>query len=264
MFSICLSRFFRFRLRVIAVLSLFYLLLLFVSLSNASSFRWKLVAYDDSAKYFINIDQIEHGKDTVSFWLKTEHDSGKLTSVRYRMFCRYFEFRKERAMIYEDKRTYKKDFSMSEPRFIDESPIMRKCFELFCGEKVEVGDSNGRLKEQGWIYRPEEGKEDVKVGRWTYWYDNGFKREELFFKDGKKEGTWTFWSRDGKKWKQQHYKNDVLDGLWITWHSNGKKSMERSYVNGRLDGKFTQWNKHGEIIQESWYKDGKPLRPPKQ
>ncbi len=261
MLSTRLSRFFPFRFRASAVI---FLLLLFASIAHSSSYRWKLVAYDDSAKYFINMDYIEHSNETVSFWLKTEYGSGELTSIQYRIFCRNFEFRKEKSMIYENKRSYKKDLSLSEPRFIEESPIMLKCFSLFCGEKIETERSNGMLREQGWVYKPADTKEKIKVGRWTYQHDNGVKSEELVFKNGRKEGAWTFWNRDGKKWKQQHYKNDVLDGLWTAWHPNGKKSIERNYVNGRLDGKSTEWNEQGEIIRESWYKNGKPVRLPKR
>lgn len=261
MFSTCFFRFF-FRFKVSAII---LLILLFVSIANASSYNWKLVAYDDSAKYFINTDHIESDNGTILFWVKTKYSSGKFTSIQYRLFCSSFEFQKEKSIVYENKQSYTKDLSVSDPYFIGKSPIMLKCFELFCGEKIETEGSDGTIKEQGWLYRPPESKDEVKVGRWTYWYDNGVKREELFFKNGKKEGTWTFWNRDGKKWKQQNYKNDLLDGPWTVWHPNGKKSIERNYVNDRLDGKYTKWNEQGKIIQESWYKEGKPVRlPPRQ
>jgi len=38
-------------------------------------------------------------------------------------------------------------------------------------------------------------------------YDDGKKKEEGTYKDGKKDGKWTEWKVNGQKWKEVHYKD---------------------------------------------------------
>ena len=43
-----------------------------------------------------------------------------------------------------------------------------------------------------------EYRNDLKVGTWVYWYDNGYKKEEVNFENGS-QGSSLCWDRLGKK-----------------------------------------------------------------
>ena len=41
-------------------------------------------------------------------------------------------------------------------------------------------------------------------GKMTCWHDNGNKKYEVSYKDGKRDGTWTWWYKNGnKEWKER-------------------------------------------------------------
>jgi len=64
--------------------------------------------------------------------------------------------------------------------------------------------------------------EKIKDGLHTEWYDNGHKKEEGTYKDGKK------------------------DGLWTGWYENGQKKSEGTYKDGkRISSK--EWNEDGSV-----------------
>ena len=76
------------------------------------------------------------------------------------------------------------------------------------------------------------------------WYENGQKREEGTFKDGKEDGLWTLWHDNGQKEGEGTFKNGKQDGLWTLWHDNGQKWMETTYKDGRMI-ESTYWDKYG-------------------
>ena len=52
-------------------------------------------------------------------------------------------------------------------------------------------------------------------------YNNGNKKLEGSYKNGKKNGKWTVWYENGQKWSEINYKNGKLDELWTQWNENG-------------------------------------------
>ena len=65
--------------------------------------------------------------------------------------------------------------------------------------------------------------EPPKDGPSVEYYENGNKKSESHYTDGKLEGLWTRWYDNGKKWTEAHYKNGKLEGLWTEWYVDGKK-----------------------------------------
>lgn len=66
-------------------------------------------------------------------------------------------------------------------------------------------------------------------GLWTKWHDNGQKRLENEYKNGKEEGRWIVWHDNGQKWIEGKYKDGNKEGLWIFWNPDGS-------INTRLIG----------------------------
>ena len=83
------------------------------------------------------------------------------------------------------------------------------------------------------ILEVEKKAKGVGVG----WYENGQKKYEINFKNGKEKGKWIWWYENGHKKYEENYKNGKEDGKWIWWYENGQKKYEGNYKNGKLISK---------------------------
>ena len=110
---------------------------------------------------------------------------------------------------------------------------------------------NGQKKEEGNF---KDGKPD---GLHTKWYDNGQKEKEANFKDDKNDGLFTFWYKNGQNIEEVNWKDGKEDGLTTFWHENGQKHLEINYKDGKQDGLFAEWYENGQKKGEGNFKDGK-------
>ena len=78
-------------------------------------------------------------------------------------------------------------------------------------------------------------------GLLTGWYENGQKKEEITYKDGKQDGLWTGWYANGQKKYEGTRKDGGKEGLHTGWYENGQKSQEETYKDGKLDGFTTSY-----------------------
>ena len=74
-------------------------------------------------------------------------------------------------------------------------------------------------------------------GALIYWYDNGNKASEGFYKNDKPEGIQRAWNENGQIESEQEYKNGVLNGASI-FYENGVKTAEYVFKNGDVVGDF--------------------------
>ena len=77
----------------------------------------------------------------------------------------------------------------------------------------------------------------LKNGSETYWYDNGCKASEGFYKNDKPEGVQTAWDESGQIESEQEYKNGVLNRT-STFYENGEKTVEYVFKNGDVVGEL--------------------------
>ena len=100
-----------------------------------------------------------------------------------------------------------------------------------------------------------KGSDTPYTGKTFVLNENGQKKGEGAYKDGKKDGLWLEWYLNGqKKWKI-NYKNNKLDGLLLGWHENGQNRWEGNWKDGKeISTKY--WNSKGEPVdsQEEAYK----------
>ncbi|MBB74421.1 MAG: membrane-binding protein, partial [Planctomycetaceae bacterium] len=80
-------------------------------------------------------------------------------------------------------------------------------------------------------------------------YENGQKREQATFKDGKLEGPYIFWHANGQKKGEGTFKDGKREGLQTIWYKNGQKNVERTYKDGRLVSE-TFWDEEGNETKE--------------
>jgi antitoxin component YwqK of YwqJK toxin-antitoxin module len=124
-----------------------------------------------------------------------------------------------------------------------------KAFTGIAGLKHE----NGQKKTET-TYK--DGKEH---GLYTEWRENGRKFEGSTYKDGKRHGLYTRWYGPGQKSAEGTYKDGKLDGLWTEWYSNGQKQWEFTFKEGKRDGLHTHWHKNGQKEEERTFKNGKKI-----
>ena len=125
-------------------------------------------------------------------------------------------------------------------KFSDEE-VNGSVYQMFGDIKVDLG------------YIKNGGKE----GLWTWWFENGRKKNEGTYKDGKENGLHKWWYENGHKSEERTYKNGIKEGLWTKWYDNGQKGIEATYKDGELDGLETHWYENGQKSSEKTYKDGK-------
>jgi len=85
----------------------------------------------------------------------------------------------------------------------------------------------------------------LQHGLFTLWYENGQKRWEDNYKDGKKDGLLTLWYENGQKRFEVNQKDGKVDGLGASWHKNGQKEAEVNAKDGKMVT-MTKWKPSGE------------------
>ena len=152
-----------------------------------------------------------------------------------------------------------KDGSVKEPINYETTLVERDDFyytkdtnKPYSGQVFSLYD-DGKKKEEG-TYK--NGKPD---GLWKEWYENGQKKYEGSFKDGFRNGFWSYWNEEGEKTSEINYKNGKKNGLRFYWweYDNDKIMTEEIYKDGEIISD-KEWYYNGNKEFEKSYKDGKP------
>ena len=89
--------------------------------------------------------------------------------------------------------------------------------------------------------------------------ENGQKKAEANFKDGKLDGLWVWRYGNGQKESEVNYKDGKEDGLYVAWYDTGEKELEYNFKDGKQDRLWLIWHKNGQKAAESNWKDGEML-----
>jgi len=122
-----------------------------------------------------------------------------------------------------------------------------------CGEKAIVNDEELELHEGIYCL---VGSDTPYTGKSFALYENGQKRSETNWKDGKMDGLWISWHENGQKGAETNFKDGKPDGQTIAWHDNGQKQSEANWKDGKLNGLKTTWYKNGQKFMKGNWKDG--------
>ena len=75
----------------------------------------------------------------------------------------------------------------------------------------------------------------------TFYYPNGFKLSEGYFRNNQPDGYWITYFIDGKKKSEGNRKNFLLDSLWIFYAQNGDTTESINYLFGKKNGFYTKY-----------------------
>jgi antitoxin component YwqK of YwqJK toxin-antitoxin module len=84
---------------------------------------------------------------------------------------------------------------------------------------------------------------------WTYWYANGFRKEESNYTIGKLNGSLIRWHDNGNKSDEGTYTEGKQEGTWIKYYDSGTKMEQTKYFDGQQDGLWMQWFDDGKKNQ---------------
>jgi antitoxin component YwqK of YwqJK toxin-antitoxin module/Tfp pilus assembly protein PilF len=133
-------------------------------------------------------------------------------------------------------------------------------------------DDNGLIDALG------EKKDDVRVGRWVYFFNNSELQSEGSYDDkGQKIGTWnyyydigkiksvenyetgevTVYNRQGNKSEYFFLKDDEIQGEAILYYTCGMVSEKINYDKGKRHGQTQSFYISGKPLQKYSYKEGK-------
>jgi len=88
------------------------------------------------------------------------------------------------------------------------------------------------------------------------WFEDGSKKQELNYSDGKKNGSFTKWYPNGQLQKKGGYKDDRFDGFFEAWNDEGVRRWTGSYRVGKQHGEWIFFDKNGAALPAIYFKDG--------
>ncbi len=69
----------------------------------------------------------------------------------------------------------------------------------------------------------------------------------------KRQGNWIYWYENGKKWSDGFFKDGLSDSTRIVWYENGNKRYEGSYKNGKECGTWKFYLENATLAKEINY-----------
>ena len=119
---------------------------------------------------------------------------------------------------------------------------------VICDQLIPVVETygNGNIKYINYHRKKASGIEKVKMEEY---YENGFKREQGPFKNGKKDGKWSYYYENGKKRSEGLYKNG-----WVGYAS----SRLWADVIRLREYKYREMKISGRLPNKKFYGTGKP------
>ncbi len=82
------------------------------------------------------------------------------------------------------------------------------CLVLFLVSSINAREGSQLEERDGLMYEP--NKEEPFTGKYVTYYENGQKKSEGNFKEGKYDGLWTLWDENGNITKKETYSNGEL------------------------------------------------------
>lgn len=93
------------------------------------------------------------------------------------------------------------------------------------------------------------------TGKYITYFNNGLKKSESSYTDGKENGLVAWWYENGHKELEENYKFGKKTGLRTEWYQNGRKLSEQNYKYDKRDGLMITWDKDGNITGMELYKN---------
>ena len=99
------------------------------------------------------------------------------------------------------------------------------------------------------------GKDTIKDGTYTFFYENGIEYQKGIFKNDKLEGKWLINYPAGSKKSIISFTNNQRNGVFISFFESGELQVEGVYKNNLRDSVFTEYYESGKPKSKYNYKE---------
>ena len=128
---------------------------------------------------------------------------------------------------------------------------LRSLNSPYTGMSFEFHENGNKKSEETW-------KDGKQHGLAHLYYENGKREQESNWKDGKPTGLITDWYEDGQKKAEGNWKDGKQEGPSAFWYKNGQKKEVGNWKNDERDGTHSSWHENGQKMENATYKKGKP------
>lgn len=102
-----------------------------------------------------------------------------------------------------------------------------------------------------------------REGVWRTWHGSGMGRDVLAsegaWRRDVRVGRWTFFDEQGRRVRVQTWRDGVLDGPSTLFHGNGRKREEGRFRKGLQDGTWKRWSEDGTRMWSGHFAAGRPV-----
>ncbi len=133
------------------------------------------------------------------------------------------------------------------------------CFVSFKSVNAQEIDSNGlNIFYYSNGIKSSEGffKNGLPDSLWKTYNQNGTLVSEGYKKNGLSDSTWSFFDHNGIIKQLSYYEKGLKNGCTITYDSVGVKKEERFYINDTLQNEVLSFYPSGEVKSVTNYEDG--------
>ena len=127
-----------------------------------------------------------------------------------------------------------------------------------CGEKKSDGVNLDELEDREGVFYLKNSNSPY-TGKCFEFHDNGQKKSEENYKDGKPDGLLVYWYENGQKQTEINYKDGKPHGIGFNWYENGQKEAEGNHKDGKMDGLLVAWHENGQKQMELTFKDNEGI-----
>ncbi len=97
----------------------------------------------------------------------------------------------------------------------------------------------------------------LRQGLWTEFYENGAKKAEGKYKDGKKIAYWKFYYKNGQLEQEGLFNaKGNSEGEWKWYFENGNELLISNFQDGLEEGSFVEYDEAGNIITKGEFIEG--------
>lgn len=136
-------------------------------------------------------------------------------------------------------------------RHPDGGPKVIRSYGLFGGR-----DSTNLVRERtfhsnGKPERDARFKGGAMHGPYVDFWQNGQKKSQGRYVDGKRQGTWEFYFNQYSVAAKGDFKDDRKDGPWNEFYENGELRAQGGYRDGADTGTWRRWGTKGDLLEEN-------------
>jgi len=97
---------------------------------------------------------------------------------------------------------------------------------------------------------------DNKDGQFVYWYENGEKQMECYYRDNILHGPLREWYSSGQAESYQDFSGGLLDGEYTSWQEDGSLKLKARYHKGEKHGNFQSFYPNGKMVRNDYFENG--------